>query len=212
MVEQSFYNMPLRVKNLKHHTLQSWDVDNQKRYLQKDSVQSLWKSLPIRQTCVAKFQGTDSCIHMTHLKKVPNPDWTCISSGHMKVKISQNWSRQLWMTLLSHDIPTRPVRSVNVWGQAFDNDKTCPITSDVYDLDNTWTLEKSTLEFSLLPLLVTQCDLNRFPIYALSLQCEAIFPGKAFPITKGQKVAEIRKPDSWSAILSEKDCDQKGKI
>ena len=116
---------------------------------------------PISQTCVATFQGTDSCIPMAHLKNVPNPDWTCISSGHMKVKISQNWSRQLWMTLLSHDIPTRPV---NVWCQAFDNDKTCPVTSDIYDPDNTWTLAKSTLKLSLLPLLVTQCDLNRFPI------------------------------------------------
>ena len=109
------------------------------------TLSSLSGKNPISQTCVANFQGTDSCVHMTHLKKVPNPDWTCISSGHMKVKISQNWSRQLWMTLLSHHIPTRPV---NVCCQSFDNDKTCPITSNVYDLDNTWILEKSTLVFS----------------------------------------------------------------
>lgn len=38
----------------------------------------------------AKLQGTDFYIHVTHLKKALNPDWTCTPSGDLKVEISQN--------------------------------------------------------------------------------------------------------------------------
>lgn len=59
--------------------------------------------------CATKLQGIDSWIHVTHLKKAPNHNWTCTPSDDIKVKISWNWSRWYLMRQISQDVWTRPV-------------------------------------------------------------------------------------------------------
>ena len=60
---------------------------------QKNSLQILWKGpdqVLLTKPCAIKFQGIDSWINVTYLEKALNPDWTCISFGNLKVKISWN--------------------------------------------------------------------------------------------------------------------------
>lgn len=73
LVEWSFFSVFLGDKDLKHHTLQAGDFIYWKRYLQKDAFQPHCKGTKLRAT---KLQGIDSWIHMSCLKKGPNPDWT----------------------------------------------------------------------------------------------------------------------------------------
>ena len=56
--------------------------------------------------CVAKPQKLDSWIHMTHLKKAPNPGQTFTRSHDQKVKISQNLRRQSSDETVFQDIQT----------------------------------------------------------------------------------------------------------
>ena len=99
-------------KALKHHALQPGHFIYWKRPLQQDSLQPHWKGpyqLLLTNPCATKLQGIDSCIHVRHLKKAPNADWTCTSSGDLKVKISWNWSRWHLMRQLPKDVQIRPV-------------------------------------------------------------------------------------------------------
>ena len=68
LAEQSFHSKLSGYKSLRHHTFQPGDVLCWKRF-QKDSLQSHWKG-PYQEllinTCAAKLQGTDLCIHITH--------------------------------------------------------------------------------------------------------------------------------------------------
>ena len=92
LVEQSFHSAPLGVDDLKHHILQPRDFVYWKRHFQKNALQPHWRGsyqALITNPCATKQQGIDSWIHMTHLNKAPNPDWTCTSSGDLKVNISQ---------------------------------------------------------------------------------------------------------------------------
>ena len=41
-----------------------------------------------KQPCETKLSGIDSWIHMVHLKKSLNPDWTCTSPGDLKQRFS----------------------------------------------------------------------------------------------------------------------------
>ena len=77
---------------LKHQTLQPEDFYLLKRYLQKTLFNLTGKapSGTANQSYVTKFQELDSGIFMTHLKKAPDPAWTCTPSGDLEVKISQN--------------------------------------------------------------------------------------------------------------------------
>ena len=60
-----------------------------------------------------------------------------------------------------------------------------------------------------LPLLITNATSE---VYNDSHQHETLYLGKFLPATGGQKATENGKFDSCSAILSEKDLDQKREI
>ena len=99
LVEQPFHSMLLWYKDLKYHTshLATWKFVYWNRHLQKNSLQSQWKGpyqVLLTNPCATQLQGIGFWIHVTHLEKVPNPNWTGRSSGDLKVKISQKWGRQ----------------------------------------------------------------------------------------------------------------------
>ena len=101
LVKQSFHSVPLGKKDLKHHTLQLEILSDLKRHRQKNSPSTLWKGLYqvlLTSSCATKLQRKDSWINMIHLMKVPDSYWTCPSSGDLREKFPQNWSR--WPGLL----------------------------------------------------------------------------------------------------------------
>ena len=80
LLDQSFHSALSRDEDLKHHSLQPGDFIYWKRDLQKRSPQPGWKGLfqaLLTDTCATKLQGIDRLwIHITYLKKAPNPDQT----------------------------------------------------------------------------------------------------------------------------------------
>ena len=100
-------------EDFKHHSLPPGGFTYWTRHLQKESLQAHWKGpyqVPLTNPCVAKLQGIDSWIHVSHLKKTPNPGWTCTQTGDLKIKIFRNWSgHSLWRRQLSQHNQTRPV-------------------------------------------------------------------------------------------------------
>ena len=80
MVQQSFHSALSGDKILKHHTLKPEDFIYWKRHLQKSSLQPHCRGpyqVLLTNPYTTKLQGIDSWIHVTHLKKAPNPEWTC---------------------------------------------------------------------------------------------------------------------------------------
>lgn len=162
--------------------------------------------------CPAKLQGIGSCIHMTDLKKVPNPDGDFTSFVDMKVCIYWNWGRLNLMRHLFQDIHIIYTTSIE-----FFSPKPLIIMlqmiSNVCDIDNKWTLDKECLIFfSFYHSLLLMCDLNQFLKSKLPFWHEILHTEEVILDTDGKKATETRKPDFWSAILLEKDIDQKGKV
>ena len=56
------------------------------------------------------------------------------------------------------------------------------------------------------PSLSLECELNRFPIHAFSLQCGTLYTERSFLVLRGEKQLEVVK---LKMVLSEKDLDQK---
>ena len=195
--------MPSRNEDLKHHTLQPGDFTYWKIHLQKKFLQSCWKDtyqVLLTNPCATKLQGIDSCILMTHIKKVQNTDWTCTSSGDLKVKISWNWSRWHLMTAFPRYLDqacSNFVTKLWWWCNA-------SMIFSICDLGNIWMLDEKCLRALPLHLLLLPYNFNRFPVFALYLLHGTLHPG--------QKAPETRKVDSWSMMISEKDLHQKGKM
>ena len=85
--------------------------------------------------------------------------------------------------------------------------------SNVCDIDNKLTLDKECLTFfPFYHSLLLMCDLNQFLKSTLSFLHEMLYTEEVILDTDGKKATETRKPDFWSAILLEKDIDQKGKV
>ena len=95
MVERSFHSVLPHHRNSSHHNLQPRAFIYWKRHFWKESLQPHWKwpyQVPLTNPCIAKLQGTDSWIHVLHLKKAPNPDWWLHTNWWPESKISRNWS------------------------------------------------------------------------------------------------------------------------
>ena len=145
---------------------------------------------------------------MTHVKNALNPEWTCISSSDLKVKIFWNWRRWHLMKQLSQ---ISGPGLLEVCCQTFDDDITLQMIS--YDLGYTWTLDKKMSEsFPFYSPLLLEWDLNKFPVCAFFLWHKTLHSGKIWPGAEGQKPAKTRKPDPWSVIFSEKYVDQQEEI
>lgn len=93
-------------------TLNITDCSLEISSIEKDTPQRLFSTtLERNQPLCRQAPRKDSWMPMLHLKKVPNPDWTCTPTGDLKIKISRNWSQ--WqpkgMRTLSQDDWTKPV-------------------------------------------------------------------------------------------------------
>ena len=143
---------------------------------------------------------------MIHLMKVPNPNRTCPSSGDLRVKISQNGSKWCLMRQLSKDTQTRPVGSLltEFWWYNASDDLQC--LGSWQNINFRWKDLRVPY-----PFMSFKCNLNWFVIFVLSLQSETLHSGELLPDTEWRKAMEVRKPDSWSMVFSEKDLDQKGR-
>ena len=69
------------------------------------SSTSLERPFLLTNACATTLQGTDTWIHLWHLRKAPCPDWTCTPTGDLKGKISRN--RSQWQ-LKETAFPRRP--------------------------------------------------------------------------------------------------------
>ena len=93
LVKQACHSGLSGDEDLKYHKVEIGDFTLCKRYLQNNSFQPCWRGpyqVLLSNTCAAEPQGIDSRIHVIHLKKGLNLDWTSISSVNLKVKISWN--------------------------------------------------------------------------------------------------------------------------
>lgn len=82
-------------KDQQHHRLQPGDFNYWKRYLHKDSSQPCCKGT---NACAAKPQGKDSWIHVSQLKKAPNPNdlhtkWWPENKDFQELKQVNSWKR-----------------------------------------------------------------------------------------------------------------------
>ena len=57
--------------------------------------------------CATKLQGGDSWIHMLHLKKALNPNWTCTLSRNLKTKPIRPEPEGIWSRQIPEDVRTR---------------------------------------------------------------------------------------------------------
>ena len=83
-------------EDLKHHSLQPRDFIYWTIHLQKDSLQPRWEGpyQVLLTNCVARLQGIHTWIHVSHLKKVSSPGWTCTQTADLKIQIFRMWGEQ----------------------------------------------------------------------------------------------------------------------
>ena len=148
---------------------------------------------------------------MTDLEKVLKLDWTCTPFVDPKISSSRNWS--MWHLL--RQIPDEKIFGtglLEVCQQNSDDDITLQMISNVYDLDNIWTLDKKWVRvLPPTPPCYLNVTLKKFQWCTLPSMWDNT-PRKA-PSWHW----ETKSPWNWknlsrSEMLSETDIDNKGKI
>ena len=97
------------------HILQPGEFLYWRKHFQKDLLQPCWKGTYQRllnNPCATNYYNSLLDSHDTPNERT-NPDWTCTSSGDLKVKIFWNWNRRYLIRQLSQDIQIRCVENLS---------------------------------------------------------------------------------------------------
>ena len=91
------------------HILQPGEFFYWKKHFQKDLLQPCWKGAYQRLQINPRATNYYNSLLDSHdtPNERTNPDWTCISSGDLKVKIFWNWNRRYLIRQLSQDTQNR---------------------------------------------------------------------------------------------------------